>query len=309
VHHDITKRLFDAFPPDRKADFWAGYLYLKYTEHFFNYSLEASGQEPRKDLPKLDESIELMLQAINWHVGEAAMSTETSLYHGKVVKLQDALKLITQERDVHLSPPERVIPFKIARDVILENPSSIVVGTCPCRAASQSPCLPPGQQEVCLFLGDPWASFMDEQNPKYHKISQQEAVKVVDSCHDRGFVHTAYFEHAVGNRLDALCNCCSCCCLGVKMWNLLDGAVPLLAPSGYVAEITEECSGCGVCADDVCHFQAISMDEAGDRAVIDFERCMGCGICTDRCPEDAIHSRRESSKGDPLDLEELLEQR
>jgi ferredoxin len=36
---------------------------------------------------------------------------------------------------------------------------------------------------------------------------------------------------------------------------------------------------------------------------------MGCGVCTDICPEEAIDSRREPSKGDPLDLEELLGQR
>jgi len=228
MHHEITKRMFDAFPADRKSDFWTGYLYLKYTEHFFNYSLEASGLESRKDLPPLAEGLEVMLKAMNWQIGENAMSTETSLYHGKVVQLKDALQLVTQKEDVHLSPPERVIPFKIARDVILENPGSIVVGTCPCRAASPNPCLPPGQQEVCLFLGDPWASFMDEQNPKYHKIPQEQAVKVLEFCHEKGFVHTAYFEHAVGNRLDALCSCCSCCCLGIKMWNLLDGRCPCL---------------------------------------------------------------------------------
>ena len=91
MHHEITKRLFDAFPPDRKGDFWAGYLYLKYTEHFFNYSLEASGLEPRKDLPPLDEGLEEMLRAINWQIGQGALSTETSLFLGD--QLQSVLQL------------------------------------------------------------------------------------------------------------------------------------------------------------------------------------------------------------------------
>lgn|GEM_PF-5852650 len=63
MHHQITKQVFDDFPPERKSDFWAGYLYLKYTEHFFNYSLQSIGLEPRKDPPQLDEGIEEMLQA------------------------------------------------------------------------------------------------------------------------------------------------------------------------------------------------------------------------------------------------------
>jgi ferredoxin len=78
--------------------------------------------------------------------------------------------------------------------------------------------------------------------------------------------------------------------------------------AGYVSEVTDDCNGCGLCADDICHFDAISMDEAGERAVISQEKCMGCGNCADICPDRAIASRREPSKGDPLDLEELLSQ-
>jgi ferredoxin len=33
---------------------------------------------------------------------------------------------------------------------------------------------------------------------------------------------------------------------------------------------------------------------------------MGCGICEDVCLVEAISLRREPSKGEPLDLEELL---
>jgi ferredoxin len=304
MHHTITKKLYDAFPPERKSDFWAGYLYLKYTEYFFNKALEVGGMQP-KELPPLDPAVEEMLYAVAWEVSEKAMSAETSLYHGKIVRLQDAYKLVTQKEDLKLSPPERVVPFKVARDIVLENPSSIVVGTCPCRSASPNPCLPPGQQDVCMFLGDPWATFMDEQNASYHRISQDEAVKILDMCHEKGFVHTAYFEHAAGNRMDAICNCCGCCCMGVRMWNQFEGNLPLLAPSGYVAEVNEECNGCGICAEDTCKFNAISMSEDGLTAVISMAKCMGCGVCEDACPVEALHLRRELSKGDPLDLDEL----
>jgi len=305
MHHETTKRLFDAFPPERKADFWAGYLYLKYTEYFFNKALETGGLQPI-DLPPLDPGIEEMLAALAWQVSEAATSADTSLYHGKIMKFRDALKLVTQKQDVNLSPPERVVPFKIARDIVLETPSSIAVGTCPCRSASPNPCLPPGERDVCMFLGEPWVSFMDEHNAKYHRISQEEAVKLLERCHEKGFVHTAYFEHAAGNRLDAICNCCGCCCMGVKMWNLMGGTLPLLAPSGYVCEVSDDCNGCGVCAENVCSFHAISMDGDGEKAIVNLEKCMGCGVCETSCPVDALHLRREPAKGDPLDLDELL---
>lgn len=307
MHHEITRRLWEAFPREKKHDFWAGYLYLKYTEHFFNKAIEGAGLKP-KDLPPLDPSIEEMLHALAWQVAEAAGSAETSLYHGKVMRVQDARQLLSQKENVRLSPPERVVPFRIARDIVLENPESVAVGRCPCRSASDKPCLPENEQEVCLFLGEPWVSFMDQHNATYHRISQDEALHILEKCHAKGFVHTAYFEHAAGNRLDAICNCCSCCCMGVRMWNQFGGQLPLLAPSGYVAEVTDECNGCGECAEGTCNFFAIRMSEDGVTAVIDETKCMGCGVCEAVCPIDAIHLRREPGKGDPLDLAALKAQ-
>lgn len=304
MHDEITRRLYDAFPPENKADFWAGYLYLKYTEHFFNRAIETMGL-PTKVLPSLDPAVEQMIEAVAWQVAENAGSAETSLYHGKVMNFQDALKLLTQKEDVNISPPETVIPFKIARDIVIENPGAIALGMCPCRGASPNPCLPPEQQEVCLFLGDPWVEFMDQHNATYHRISQDEAVKVLEFCREKGFVHTAYFEHAAGNRLDVICNCCSCCCMGIRMWNLMEGTLPLLAPSGYMAEVSDDCTGCGLCTENICHFYAISMDEEAQKATINSDKCMGCGVCENVCPDEAIHLRREPSKGDPLDLDEL----
>lgn len=86
---------------------------------------------------------------------------------------------------------------------------------------------------------------------------------------------------------------------------MLGGAVPIIAPSGYVAEVNDDCNGCGVCAEKTCHFNAISMDQKDQKAAINLAKCMGCGICVDVCPTGAIQLRREPSKGAPLDLDAL----
>jgi len=309
MHQEVNKALYDAFSLEEKSDALIGYLYLKYTELFIATIAEKLGLPYKKLAYKVDEDIAEMMQIFIEQLFDKGATKETSIYHGKVVRLPDALKLVTQKENLHLVPSEKVIPFKVAREVILENPDSIVVGTCPCRAISEHPCLPP-PMEVCLFIGDPNASFLAVQNPKYRKISQEEAVKILEDCHKRGFVHCAYFEKAASNRFNAICNCCKCCCLGTKMFNLLGVTHDntFLAPSGYVSEVSDECNGCGECVEH-CGFHAISMDEESQKAVTNLEKCMGCGVCEYVCPVEAISLRREPSHGDPLDIEAMKSQR
>ncbi|MFA5056341.1 MAG: 4Fe-4S binding protein [Dehalococcoidia bacterium] len=298
----VTKALYDSYPMENKSDFFSAYVYMKYIDDFLYHAIKIAGQAPkdRTELPEagIDELIEAGVQRI----AETALSLETSFYHGKVVKIQDAVKLVTQKEPLNICPPEQVIPYKVARDIVLENPESIAVGVCACRAASPNPCLPPGKQDVCLFIGDPFASFIGEKNPLFRKITQEEAVKVIEDAHKRGDVHCAYFKKDVGNKFFAICNCCDCCCLGIKMWNMLGGMVPIIASSGYIATVSDDCNGCGSC-DGTCRFSAITL---GDQvAEINVEKCMGCGVCEDVCPIGAIKLVRDPSKGDPLDLDEL----
>jgi len=304
MHHEITKALYDVYPLEDKNDFFPAYIYMKYIEHFIYHAFQSSGLPAKEPKEKLDESVDEMLKYYVQQIADTSPSTDTNIYHGKVVKLKDAIKLVTPKQDLNLSLPERVLPFKVARDVVLKSNDSIAVGTCVCRSVSENRCLPP-PYEVCLFVGDPFASFIAEENPMFRKISQDEAVRILEFAHEKGFVHTAYFKKEMANRFMAICNCCSCCCVGIRMWNLLGGAVPIMAPSGYVSQISDECNGCGDCV-DACPFKAISLDGGGERAVTSLEKCMGCGVCEDICPVGAISLRREPSKGEPLDLEELM---
>jgi len=305
---EITKALYDSYSVEDKGDFFTAYLYLKHLRHMVYSGFQMFGEPMASPPPELDESLSELINTYMNYIGETAPSIETNVYHGKVVKLEEAVELVTQKEDINLPISEKVVPYKMARDVILTNPSSIALGTCPCRQAWPNPCLPP-PMEVCLIVGDPYASFVAANNAGYRKCSQQEAVEVLEDCHKKGLVQVAYFKKDIGNRFYAICNCCSCCCGGIKAMNLFGGAIPTVAPSGYVAEVSDECSGCGICADNTCHFHAISMNETEDRAIIDFEKCMGCGVCVDMCPAGAITLRRDPSKGEPLDIEELKQQR
>ena len=306
MHLESARDLYNFYALENKSDAYIAYLYLKHVDHFIRHVYETLGLEARELPDKLDGSVDDILTAYVAQIAEAAPSLSTNIYHGKVVTLKDAVQLVTQKSPLALPPvSERVLPFKIARDVVLEHPESIAVGTCACRKIAKDSCLPM-PAEVCLMVGEPWASFITEHNPQmFRRIGQSEAVEVLHAAHERGDVHAAYFKKEMRGRFFAICNCCDCCCIGMRMWNMLEGAVPFLAPSGWAMTVGEACTGCGACAaDDGCPFHAIRMDASGS-AVVDRVKCMGCGACERTCAAGALVLERAPDKGDPLDIEEL----
>ncbi len=117
-----------------------------------------------------------------------------------------------------------------------------------------------------------------------------------------------YFKKDSGNRMMEICSCCACCCMAMRVWNMFGGAIPILAPSGCVAQVSDRCDGCGQCTGRACPFNAISLDEEGKKAVVDAAKCMGCGVCEDRCPIQAIILRQDPARGEPLDIDALAAQ-
>jgi len=225
--------------------------------------------------------------------------TFANAYHGKVVPLEAATRLVTIEEEVCLTDLEQVIPYPRARDIVLRNPDHIVALECPCRAARPDPCRP---LDVCLVVGEPFAGFIAEHHPRRSRwITQQEAAEILRAEHERGHVHHAFFKDAMLGRFYAICNCCACCCGAMQAWY---NGTPMLASSGYVSQVEAgQCIGCGVCA-EFCQFGALSVSDG--LAVVDVGRCMGCGVCVSKCGEGAVSLVRDPSKGEPLDIHELM---
>jgi ferredoxin len=111
------------------------------------------------------------------------------------------------------------------------------------------------------------------------------------------------YKDAMLGRFYAICNCCACCCGAMEAHQ---HGTPMLASSGYVAQVGAElCAACGTCA-DVCQFAAISVDDGFAR--IDAAGCMGCGVCVAHCPQEAIELVRDPAKGEPLEIQKLMAQ-
>ena len=82
-------------------------------------------------------------------------------------------------------------------------------------------------------------------------------------------------------------------------------AVPMVASSGYVAQVDEAvCEACAAC-EEVCPFEAIQVKGT---AVMNWETCMGCGVCVGRCPSEAMTLVRDERKGIPLDVRLLAQE-
>jgi ferredoxin len=225
--------------------------------------------------------------------------TFADTYHGKVVPLEAAKQLVTVQEDVDLGDLEQTIPYATARDIVLQDPDHIVVVDCACRSVRPDPC---GPLDVCLVIGEPFASFVAEHHPRRSRwISQEEAVAILQDEQERGHVHHAFFKDAMFGRFYAICNCCSCCCAAMGAWNR---GSPMLASSGHIAVVDEDlCAACGLCADH-CQFEAISVDNGC--AVVDEAACMGCGVCVAKCTQEALSLVRDPSRGEPLEIRELI---
>ncbi|MEW5939605.1 MAG: 4Fe-4S binding protein, partial [Chloroflexota bacterium] len=222
-------------------------------------------------------------------------------YHGKAVPLESAKQLVTINEEIKLPDLEQVIPYKRARSIVMKNPDRIAALDCPCRSARANPCLP---LDVCLIVGDPFASFVIEHQPNHARwVTRDEAIAILQAEDERGHVHHAFFKDAMLERFYAICNCCDCCCGAMQAQR---NGTPMLASSGYVCVADETlCTGCSDC-NEFCQFGALEVTEGVNR--VHYEKCMGCGICVSKCEQGALALRRDDAKGIPLEICALMEE-
>ena len=276
-----------------------GYAYARWC---YLYIAIGTGRHPLAQvLEPLVDAAQGVAKAVGWRQAPASKGRSGTVadgYHGKAVPLAAAAKLITVQRELAVALPEQVIPYPKARDIVLTNPRSVVVLDCPCRASAPNPCLP---LDVCLVIGEPFASFMLEHHPgRCRRISADEAVDILRAEDARGHAHHAFFKDAMLGRFYAICNCCPCCCGAMRAQR---HGLPMLASSGYVITVDESrCRPCGKCM-AACPFGALSAK--GGKLVIDASACMGCGVCLGRCSKGALRLVADPSRGKPLEVETL----
>ncbi len=220
-------------------------------------------------------------------------------YHGKILTHEHATAIVALNKSIPLQDLEQIVPFPVARNILLQAPTDVVAFECVCRHSRATHCEP---TRVCMVIGRPMTDFVLEHQPdRAHRLTQAQALELLEAEHRRGHVHSAWFKDAMLNRFYAICNCCKCCCGGIA--SMVNRGVRMMASSGYVAQVDAGlCAECGDCV-EACPFLAISKNGEGVKR--DWGRCMGCGVCEVKCSTGAVSLVRDERKGVPLDVRAL----
>jgi len=296
-----TRAFFKEWRKDPNYNFFNflhGYIYARWP--YFYIGMGKGDHPLRKKLSFLNPLLDRLFPPHPLRTTQHGLNqpsfTHADGYHGKVIPLETAREIILVKEPIRMPDLEQVIPYTQARAILEQDPDHIAVLDCPCRAYQENPCLP---MDVCIIVGEPFASFITEHEPKKSRwINRDEAIRILEEEDRRGHVHHAFFKEAMIGRFYAICNCCSCCCGAMKFHKQ---GIPMLASSGYLAVIDEDlCVGCGVCQ-EYCQFQALEFND-DNLTNVNESFCMGCGICVSKCPQEAITLRLEISKGIPLSV-------
>jgi Pyruvate/2-oxoacid:ferredoxin oxidoreductase delta subunit len=299
-----TKDLFRLHGRERFGRFLHGYIYLSRTRHYLGTVLNTVYFADRH-FP-------------GGKVLRFLLGFMVPYYHSKVVRHEDAKKILTLNEDlqVEIETSKKVMPFEIANKIVIEHPDHLAVVDCPCRRIKKDKkCSSPKHGiQVCLLMGEPMVSFVLDHGADLHArgITSHEALAIIQDAHDLGWVHMVWFKDAVGERSFALCNCCKCCCggmIGERIARRVGYESDFVLPSGYFARVIEEkCDNCMVCA-KICQLGAYRKNAQTQKPEVVYDKCFGCGVCVDQCPRDAITLVRDPGKGVPLDIDELTPSR
>ena len=94
---------------------------------------------------------------------------------------------------------------------IVDSAEGLSLGPCTCRGVFKN-CDNPINAEIMVGLSR--NIFVEQRPHEYREITKQEAKEILNQCHQSGLIHTI-----IKCRQDfyAICNCCSCCCVPLRL--------------------------------------------------------------------------------------------
>jgi len=94
---------------------------------------------------------------------------------------------------------------------IVDSSEELALGPCDCRSVFRN-CDNPINSEIVIGFHN--NMFVEERPDDYRTITKQEAKDILEQCHQNGLIHTIVRYR---QELYAICNCCSCCCVPLRL--------------------------------------------------------------------------------------------
>lgn len=236
---------------------------------------------------------------------EAKQKRLAELWHAYYMKYMAAELASARPPWFRIFPTEQafeeeveILPYEKASEM-MGKAKSIALAQCPCRIVGQN-CEKPLQ--VCLSF-DGAARFLTERGMA-REIGIEEANNVLREADDAGLVHAGSNNK---ENLLFLCNCCSCCCHFMRLLTE-HGYDEGIASSSFMARSDDEqCSGCGICAEERCPVKAVEL--VSGKARVNTKTCIGCGLCVTSCPSGAMQMvKREYYQDPPATVKDLAKE-
>jgi len=165
---------------------------------------------------------------------------------------------------------------------------------CPCRTRTEKmgirECHDKFPIGACIIPGDNGRKFVELGLGK--GVTKEQAIKYMDEMQEAGLVINS--DNSLAPDPIVICLCCGCCCSQMKgrtRW----GNLKAILPASFIPVAGDDCIKCKKCAKR-CLVDALAIDEAAGKMVVDPEKCIGCGICTLRCSKDTLKLHRYERK-------------
>lgn len=117
---------------------------------------------------------------------------------------------------------------------IIDSSRGLALGPCTCRAVFHH-CSHPVNTEI--MLSPAGNVFIEERPDDYREITRQEARDILVECHRSGLIHTII---KCRQDLYAICNCCTCCCVPLRLSKSYGIGKALVRDGSIVAAFREQ---------------------------------------------------------------------
>ncbi len=242
------------------------------------------------------EYIDSELQELYWIHEEEFFGRRQSAYENEAkrdrfISALPNMRVIPKWRSIESIPG--ILPIEDVREIFRAAPQIAIID-CPCKALTrdfdrdstevplESCIVGLGVAKFELKRGTAREMSFDEAIICSDKLDQAKLVTMVDNNNKMPY---------------GTCNCAPDTCMlfvtadADKKRMGFDSI--LIAKSRFAVVLNpEKCEGCGVCSEERCPVDAVTMKdypEYGEkRAAVDPEGCLGCGLCVITCPGEAL---------------------